>query len=111
MPTQLSGAAVTTLESLLLPAIEAMESGLDKAIDAVGEDVVAAYLVSYYRQKIYPIDIPIIPNVIEGMFDEGVCLAIPYGVKAVHKAIHREPPPTPAPVVVPSEPTGSQSPQ
>jgi hypothetical protein len=98
----LSADAITTLKGLLDPALET----IDKAIDLMGEDAVIAYLNALYDKHVSPLDIPYVPDTLEGVVDSLAKTAIARLVRVGHAAIHKTPvivpsPPMPAVVVLP----------
>jgi hypothetical protein len=93
----LSTGARETLEQIFAPAFEAMRAGLDQGFHAVGEENVSIFLQGKYREFIYPIDMPGVPNLIEPALDEAIVMVIPKGVAAAHKLVHRDPAPPATP--------------
>lgn len=94
MSEPLSSGVRDTLEPIFAPALEALRAALDKGFHVAGESAVSLYLQAKYREIIYPIDMPGIPNIVEPAFDEAVVMVIPRGVAAAHKLVHRDPPTT-----------------
>lgn len=63
---------------------------VDSAIDAVGVEEVIRVALDLYKTHIVPLDIPLVPNILEPAVDEAIKLMIAKLIRGFHQLVHRE---------------------